>query len=51
MKIDKKENLNLINNIYIDNQRIKQILVYFISNSLKFTPIYGKIDVEIRIAS
>lgn len=47
--IDKKSNLSLIKQIYGDTRRIKQILINFISNSLKFTPIGGKITISIRI--
>ena len=47
--IDKKSNLSLIKQIYGDTRRIKQILINFISNSFKFTPIGGKITISIRI--
>ena len=47
--IDKKSNLSLIKQIYGDTRRIKQILINFISNSLKFTPIGGKITISIKI--
>ena len=47
--IDKQSNLNLLHQVYGDSKRIKQILINFISNSLKFTPQKGKITIMIKV--
>ena len=47
--IDNKQNISRIEQIFIDTRRLKQILINFISNSLKFTPVKGKIDIVIQI--
>ena len=47
--VDKKSNLGLLKRIYGDSRRVKQILINFISNSIKFTPVKGKITVLIKI--
>ena len=47
--VDKQSNLNLLHQVYGDSKRIKQILINFISNSLKFTPQKGKITIMIKV--
>ena len=47
--IDKQSNLNLLHQVYGDSKRIIQILINFISSSLKFTPRQGKITVMIKV--
>jgi signal transduction histidine kinase len=47
--IDKSSNLNLIRSIYGDQRRFLQILLNFLSNSLKFTNPNGSVHVEINI--
>jgi len=51
VQIDKESNLQLISNLQGDSRRIKQILLNFVSNSLKFTPAKGKITIKIRVKS
>lgn len=47
--IDTLDNLELIQSIYGDQRRYKQIFLNFISNSLKFTNKKGKITVAVKI--
>lgn len=47
--IDQLCNLDLIQDIYGDEGRYKQIFLNFLSNSLKFTNKKGKIIVEVKI--
>ena len=47
-EIDKQANLDLFQKIYGDKRRYIQLLVNFISNSLKFTSRGGKIKVRIK---
>ena len=39
----------LLDQVYGDSKRIKQILTNFISNSLKYTQIKGKLTIMIKI--
>ena len=48
-EIDEKTNLDLIQAIYGDKRRYMQILLNFLSNSLKFTNKNGQITVSIKI--
>jgi len=50
-EIDKRENLDLIQYIYGDPNRYLQILLNFMSNSLKFTNPNGQITVFVKIKS
>ena len=49
--IDKQDNLGLIQSIYGDERRYLQILLNFLSNSLKFTNKGGSVTVMINIVS
>jgi signal transduction histidine kinase len=48
-EIDKISNLDFIQMIYGDERRYLQILLNFLSNSLKFTNEGGEIKVEVKI--
>ena len=39
----------MYNQIYGDSRRIMQLLINFISNSLKFTPVMGKVTIMLKI--
>ena len=48
-EIDQQSNLDLIQRIYGDKRRYVQLLLNFLSNSLKFTNRGGKIKARIKI--
>lgn len=50
-EVDQLSNLDLIQEIYGDERRYKQIFLNFLSNSLKFTNKKGKITVFIKIVN
>lgn len=50
-EIDQCKNLNLIEAIHGDENRFLQIIINFLSNSLKFTDPSGSITVKIEILS
>ena len=50
-QIDEQFNLNLLENVYGDQQRFLQILLNFLSNSIKFTNKGGMITVDIKVLS
>ena len=47
--INNIESLKYTKEVFGDKDRIKQVLVNLISNSLKFTPIYGEIKILINV--
>ena len=49
MIVDKHSNISLLHQVYGDSKRIKQVLINFISNSIKHTPKQGKITILIKI--
>ena len=48
-QIDEQFNLNLLEKVYGDQQRFLQILLNFLSNSIKFTNKGGMITVDIKV--
>jgi signal transduction histidine kinase len=50
-EIDGRHNLNLIEAIHGDENRFLQILLNFLSNSLKFTDPKGSITVKVEITN
>ena len=49
--IDSQKNLDLVTNIFGDQRRYLQIMINFLSNSLKFTPNGGSVTVHISVDS
>jgi len=49
VKIDHEYNIPLLQNLMGDQQRVEQVFLNIVSNSLKFTPQRGKIKIYIKV--
>jgi len=48
-KINRKDNIKYVSHLFGDKRRYLQILLNFISNSLKFTDSLGSVTVEVVV--